>query len=175
MASSPSPAPAPVPPNAFVHIAPDDTVTVIVKHIEFGQGPLTGLATLVAEELDADWAQVRGALAHADDTLYANLAFGMQGTGGSTALGNSFLQMRGAGAAMRQMLVETAAEAWGVPAAEITVAKGRITHPSGKESGFGAFAEAAAQRPVPEGGKDLLAAIEPGMDGQVVLDAGGYL
>lgn len=144
------PAPAPVPPNAFVHIAPDDTVTVIVKHIEFGQGPLTGLATLVAEELDADWAQVRGALAHADDTLYANLAFGMQGTGGSTALGNSFLQMRGAGAAMRQMLVETAAEAWGVPAAEITVAQGRITHPSGKESGFGAFAEAAAQRPVPD-------------------------
>ena len=144
------PAPAPVPPNAFVHIAPDDTVTVIVKHIEFGQGPLTGLATLVAEELDADWAQIRGALAHADDTLYANLAFGMQGTGGSTALGNSFLQMRGAGAAMRQMLVDTAAEAWGVPAAEITVAKGRITHPSGKDSGFGAFAEAAAQRPVPE-------------------------
>ena len=145
-----APAAPQVPPSAFVHIAPDDTVTVIVKHIEFGQGPLTGLATLVAEELDADWAQVRGALAHADDALYANLAFGMQGTGGSTALGNSFLQMRSAGAAVRQMLVEAAAEEWGVPATEIAVSKGRITHPSGKDSGFGAFAEAAATRPVPE-------------------------
>lgn len=143
------PAAPAVPPGAFIHIAPDDTVTVIVKHIEFGQGPLTGLATLVAEELDADWSQMRGALAHADDALYANLAFGMQGTGGSTALGNSFLQMRGAGAAVRQMLVETAAEAWGVPPAEIVVAKGRISHPSGRESGFGAFASAAALRPVP--------------------------
>ena len=143
------PAAPAVPPNAFIHVAPDDTVTVIVKHIEFGQGPLTGLATLVAEELDADWSQMRGALAHADDALYANLAFGMQGTGGSTALGNSFLQMRGAGAAVRQMLVETAAEARGVPPAEIAVARGRISHPSGRDSGFGAFAEAAAQRPVP--------------------------
>ncbi|WP_134724217.1 xanthine dehydrogenase family protein molybdopterin-binding subunit [Paracoccus luteus] len=148
-AAAAAPAAPAIPPGAFIHIAPDDTVTVIVKHIEFGQGPLTGLATLVAEELDADWSQMRGALAHADDALYANLAFGMQGTGGSTALGNSFLQMRAAGAAVRQMLVETAAEEWGVPAAEIAVAKGRITHPSGKESGFGALADAAAQRPVP--------------------------
>ena len=54
----------------------------------------TGLATLVAEELDADWAQMRGALAHADDQIYANLLFGMQGTGGSTAIANSFDQMR---------------------------------------------------------------------------------
>ncbi|AXC50684.1 xanthine dehydrogenase family protein molybdopterin-binding subunit [Paracoccus suum] len=150
-AAAPSAAnPPPIPPNAFVQIAPDDTVTVVIKHIEFGQGPLTGLATLVAEELDADWAQMRGALAPANTPLYANLLMGAQGTGGSTAIANSFVQMRRAGAQARAMLVAAAAAEWGVPAAEITVAKGRIAHPSGKESGFGAFAEAAAQQTAPE-------------------------
>lgn len=68
--------------NAFIRIAPDDTVYVLSKHIEFGQGPYTGLATLVAEELDADWSQIRAAAAPADDKIYANLIFGVQGTGG---------------------------------------------------------------------------------------------
>lgn len=145
-----APTPAPVPPGAFIYVAPDDTVTVMVKHIEMGQGPLTGLATLVAEELDADWSQMRAASAPADDTKYANLAFGTQGTGGSTAIANSFTQMRTAGAQVRRMLVEAAAESWNVDPAEIVVAKGRITHPSGRESGFGALADAAAARPVPQ-------------------------
>ncbi len=70
-------------PNAFVRIAADDTVTVLIKHIEFGQGPFTGLATLVAEELDADWAKVRAEHAPSNPELYKNLAFGVQGTGGS--------------------------------------------------------------------------------------------
>lgn len=143
------PKPGPVPTSAFVHVAPDDTVTVMVKHLEMGQGPLTGLTTLVADEMDADWSQMRGSLAPADK-VYANLAFGMQGTGGSTAMANSFIQMRTAGAQARAMLVEAAAQAWGVPASEITVSKGRITHASGKDSGFGAFADAAAKLPVPE-------------------------
>ena len=77
-----------------MRIAPDDTVTVLIKHIEFGQGPYTGLATLVAEELDADWSQMRAAAAPADAELYKNFAFGMQGTGGSTAMANSYEQMR---------------------------------------------------------------------------------
>lgn len=136
-------------PNAFVRIAPDDTVTVLVKHIEFGQGPFTGLATLVAEELDADWSQMRAEHAPADVKLYANLAFGMQGTGGSTAIANSYEQMRRAGATARAMLVQAAATAWKVPAAEITVEKGVLKHASGKQGRFGEFAEAASKLQVP--------------------------
>ena len=79
----------PVSPNAFIRIAPDSTVTVLIKHIEFGQGPNTGLATLVAEELDADWAQMRAISAPGDDKLYANLSMGTQLTGGSSAMANS--------------------------------------------------------------------------------------
>ncbi|MCP3054331.1 xanthine dehydrogenase family protein molybdopterin-binding subunit [Aurantimonas marianensis] len=136
--------------NAFVRIAPDGLVTVLSKHIEFGQGPYTGLTTLVAEELDADWSQMRVAAAPADDELYANLAFGIQGTGGSTAIANSYEQMRKAGATARAMLVAAAAEEWGVSAEEITVAKGRIRHAaSGKESGFGELAEKAATMEAP--------------------------
>lgn len=140
----------PFAPNAFIRIGTDDLVTVMIKHIEMGQGPYTGLATLVAEELDADWAQMRAMGAPADDTLYANLAFGAQGTGGSTAIANSFMQMRKAGAAARAMLVAAAAQEWGVPAAEITVKAGVVAHPSGKSSGFGALTEKAATQPVPE-------------------------
>lgn len=136
-------------PNAFVRIAPDDTVTVLVKHIEFGQGPFTGLATLVAEELDADWNQMRAEHAPADAKLYANLAFGMQGTGGSTAIANSFEQMRRAGATARAMLVQAAAAAWKVPAAEITVEKGVLRHASGKQGRFGEFAAAASKLQAP--------------------------
>ncbi len=133
-------------PNAFVRIAPDSTVTVLIKHIEFGQGPYTGLTTLVAEELDADWAQMRATSAPADTNLYKNLAFGVQGTGGSTAIANSFEQMRKAGAAARSMLVAAAASAWGVPAAEITVTKGVIRHSGSNKAGsFGEFAAAAAK------------------------------
>ncbi|WHZ34213.1 xanthine dehydrogenase family protein molybdopterin-binding subunit [Sagittula sp. MA-2] len=137
-------------PNAFVRVAPDDTVTVMIKHIEFGQGPNTGLATLVAEELDADWSQMRAESAPANTELYKNLAFGMQGTGGSTAMANSYMQMRKAGAAARAMLVAAAAEEWGVPASEITVENGIVSHPDGQSSGFGALAEKAAMQTVPE-------------------------
>lgn len=137
--------------NAFVRVAPDGTVTVLCKHIEVGQGPYTGLATLVAEELDADWSQMRATASPTDDKIYANLMFGIQGTGGSTAIANSYEQMRKAGAMARAMLVAAAAQSWGVPAAEITVAKGRIGHAaSGKESGFGELAELAATMPAPE-------------------------
>lgn len=137
-------------PNAFIRVAPDSTVTVLVKHIEFGQGPFTGLATLAAEEMDADWSQMRSEHAPADVKLYANLAFGVQGTGGSTAIANSWEQMRKAGATARAMLVQAAADAWKVPAAEIKVDSGVISHASGKQGRFGEFAEAAAKLPVPE-------------------------
>ncbi|MEQ8823470.1 MAG: xanthine dehydrogenase family protein molybdopterin-binding subunit [Filomicrobium sp.] len=138
-------------PNAFVRIDPDSTVTVLIKHIEFGQGPYTGLSTLVAEELDADWGQMRAQSAPANNDLYKNLVFGVQGTGGSTAMANSFQQMRKAGAAARAVLVEAASKAWGVPADDITVKKGVIAHEaSGKSGSFGDFAAAAAKLTPPE-------------------------
>jgi isoquinoline 1-oxidoreductase beta subunit len=138
-------------PNAFIRVGTDDTVTVLVKHIEFGQGPLTGLTTLVAEELDADWSQMRAEHAPSNVELYKNLLFGVQGTGGSTAIANSYEQMRKAGATARAMLVQAAANAWGVPASEITVERGVLRHPgSGREGRFGQFAEAAARLSAPE-------------------------
>ncbi|SDE60181.1 isoquinoline 1-oxidoreductase, beta subunit [Paracoccus isoporae] len=141
----------PFAPNAFVRIGTDDVVTVMIKHIEMGQGPYTGLATLVAEELDADWSQMRAEGAPADGQAYANLAMGVQLTGGSTAIANSFMQMRKAGAAARAMLVAAAAEEWGVPAAEITVKAGVVAHEgTGRSSGFGALSQAASRLPVPE-------------------------
>lgn len=141
--------PAPPMPNAFIRIAPDNTVTVLIKHVDMGQGVTTGLPTIVAEELDADWGQMRTAFAPADAKLYNNLAFGpVQGTGGSTSIANSWEQLRRAGAAARAMLVEAAARQWGVPADSITVEKGVLK--SGPHSGrFGDFAEAAAKLPVP--------------------------
>ena len=132
--------------DAFVRIAPDNTVTVIIKHLEMGQGVTTGLPTIVAEELDADWSQMRFDFAPADAERYKNLAFGMQGTGGSTAINNSYDQLRKAGATARAMLVQAAAQAWKVPAGEITVSKGVVSHAGSKHSAtFGELAERAAK------------------------------
>ncbi|WP_248304444.1 molybdopterin cofactor-binding domain-containing protein [Breoghania sp. L-A4] len=132
-------------PNPFVKIAADNTVTVIARNFEMGQGTTTGFATLVAEELDADWDQVVTEQAPADVTKYKNPAFGMQGTGGSTAMASSYLDYRKAGAAARDLLVRAAASDWGVPASEITVAKGVVAHSSsGKSAPFGALVARAA-------------------------------
>ena len=139
-------------PNAFIRINSDNSVTVIIKHLEMGQGTHTGLATLVAEELDAAWSQIRVEAAPANPALYNNLFWGpMQGTGGSTAMANSFEQMRKAGAAARHMLVAAAAKKWDVAADEITVRDGVIHHQaSNKLSSFAAMAELAAQQPIPQ-------------------------
>lgn len=142
----------PLEPNAFVRIDLDGTVTVLAKHLEMGQGSYTGLATLLAEELDADWDKVRVEGAPADVKRYNNLAFGpMQGTGGSTAMANSWEQMRNAGATAKAMLVAAAAQRWSVPAGEISVSQGVVSHAgSGRSAGFGELVEAAASLPVPE-------------------------
>lgn len=137
-------------PNAFVRIAEDSTVTVLSKHVEMGQGSYTGLATIVAEELDADWNQIRVEGAPADAKLYNNLAFGpFQGTGGSTAIANSYDQLKQAGATARAMLVTAAANRWKVPANEITIAAGVVQHKSGKSARFGELVADASQLPVP--------------------------
>jgi isoquinoline 1-oxidoreductase beta subunit len=140
-------------PNAFVQITPDDWVVVIVKHLEMGQGTTTGIATLVAEELDADWARVRAEYAPSDPVRYKNTAFGAQGTGGSTAMRAGYEQMRKAGATARAMLVQAAAGSWGVSASEIAVSKSTLSHPSGKRASFGEMARLAAKLPVPEDAK----------------------
>jgi isoquinoline 1-oxidoreductase beta subunit len=139
-------------PNAFVRIGTDNTVTVIVKHLEMGQGTYTGLPTLVAEELDADWSQIRVEGAPADASRYNNLFLGtMQGTGGSTALANSYEQMRKAGAAARAMLLAAAAERWNVAPDSITIARGVVVHPpSNRKTTFGQLAASAAKQPVPQ-------------------------
>lgn len=139
-------------PNAFVRVGADNTVTVIVKHLEMGQGTYTGLPTLVAEELDADWSQMRVEGAPADAKRYNNLFMGeVQLTGGSTALANSYEQLRKAGATARVMLIGAAAERWRVPASEITVSKGVVEHrKSKKRAKFGELAAAAATQVVPD-------------------------
>src|SRR5881628_3436796 len=140
----------PLAPNAFVRVGTDNLVTVICKHHEMGQGNTTGLATLVAEELDADWSLVRTEYAPSDANLYKNLAFGLQGTGGSSAIANSFLQYRSAGATARAMLIAAAAEAWRVPASEIRTSKSTLTHASGRRATYGEMAVAASRQTPPD-------------------------
>lgn len=137
-------------PNGFLRIAPDGSVTVIAKHLEMGQGVFTGLATLVAEELDADWNQVRVEAAPVDTHTYKNLAFGSQGTGGSSSIANSYEQMRQAGAAARALLVTAAASLWDVDAATVTVEAGVVKHrASDKTATFGELTDAASKLPLP--------------------------
>jgi isoquinoline 1-oxidoreductase beta subunit len=133
----------------FVHIRPDNTVVVLSKHLDKGQGTASGLATLVADELDAAWEQVTVEFAPSNPQLYANSLFGVQGTGGSTAMANSFLQYRAAGAAAKAMIVAAAAKSWGVPAAEITVSNGVVSHGSGNSATLGELAGLASAEEVP--------------------------
>jgi isoquinoline 1-oxidoreductase beta subunit len=137
--------------NAFVAISPDNTVRIYIKHLEMGQGVFTGLATCIAEEMDADWAQVVCEHAPVDTAKYANLLMGQQATGGSTAIANSFMQMRNAGAAAKAMIVAAAAQRWNVPVGDIRVSDGVVTHGAHSAS-FGELAiDAAAQStPTPE-------------------------
>ena len=129
-------------PNAFLRIGADNTVTVISKHLEMGQGTYTGLATIVAEELDAAWSQVRVEGAPADARRYNNLSWGAaQGTGGSTAIANSWEQLRKAGASARAMLIAAAAQQWKAPAEEVSVNEGIVTHTrSQRKASFGQLA-----------------------------------
>lgn len=138
-------------PNAFVRVAPDNTVTVLVRHIEFGQGPFTGLATLVAEEMDAAWSQMRAEHSPTDQALYQNQLFGFQITGGSTSLPSSYLPLRQAGAQARALLVNAAADRWSVPTSELAVREGVIYHRvSNRRATFGDLARRAAKMKPPK-------------------------
>jgi isoquinoline 1-oxidoreductase beta subunit len=132
----------------FIKIAPDGAVTVINKHIEFGQGSHAGLAAIVAEEMDADWTKVGFEQAPANTKIYANTLMGVQGTGGSTAIANSWTQLRKAGAGARALFVQAAAAKWSVPASEITVQDSVVSHASGKQASFAELLpDAAKQKP----------------------------
>lgn len=168
--------------NGWVKMGLDNSVTVMMAKSEMGQGVHTGLAMLLAEELDADWARVR--VEHAPiDTIYNNLAgvvdglpfhpddnsalkataqwltaklmreFGVMMTGGSSSIKDLWLPMREAGASARAMLIEAASRQWQLPASECTAALGRVTHPSGRSTSFGELAQAASQLPLPEAPK----------------------
>ncbi len=135
----------------WIVIQPDDTVVIRIARSELGQGTFTGLAMLVAEELECDWSKVRAEYADVNEHVRRNRVFGSMSTGGSRGIRDSQDYMRKGGAAAREMLVAAAAQQWGVPAAECSVAKGVITHaPSSRSTTFGKVAAAASQLEVPK-------------------------
>ncbi len=140
--------PAPIPPNAFVRIAPDNTVTILLKHSEMGQGIWTSMPMVLADELDCDWANVRAEHAPAAPA-YAHTAFGIQMTGGSTSTWESFDQLRHAGAMARALLIAAAAQKWKMNAADCRTENGFVICGSNKAS-YGELADAAAKLPLPE-------------------------
>ena len=148
---------APTRPNrnpfeGYVRIGTDNTVTVYSAHMDMGQGCYHGIATLVAEELDADWAQLHAEGAAGATELYGNLVWGgtAQGTGGSTAMASSWERYRKAGATARAMLMSAAAREWKVRPDQIRVEKGVIYGPGDRRASFGEFADLAAREPVPQ-------------------------
>ena len=138
-----------IPPNAFLRIAKDGSVTVQVKHLEFGQGVMTSLPMLVAEELECDWTKVRSELAPAG-AAYAHTMFGMQMTGGSSSVVNSWEQLRTVGAMARTMLITAAANQWKVDPAKCRAENGVVIGPAGQKANYGALAGAANALKVPE-------------------------
>ncbi len=136
-------------PNAFIRIGSDNRVTVICGLSEMGQGVLTAIPMLVAEELEADWSRIKVEQAPADPA-FANPILGFQATGGSTSVRVSWEPMRKAGATAREMLIAAAAETWKVDASECRTEKGRVLHKSGKTLSYGKLAARAAEQPVPK-------------------------
>ena len=149
--AEPEPAQGLFDPNLFLKIGADNSVTIISKHFEMGQGVTTGLATLIAEELEADWSMIRFEFAPNDAKLHNNLLLGpVMGTGGTTSMAEAWEQMRKVGAAARMMLVTAAAAKWNVPAGEIRVEKGIVSHAaSSHRAGLGEVAGDAMRVPVP--------------------------
>ena len=132
--------------TCWVVIAPDDTVTIRIARAEMGQGALTGLAMLVAEELECDWAKVRTEFVRPAENLRRDRIWGDMSTGASRSIATSQLYLRQAGAAARDMLIAAAAARWNVPAAQCSAQASMISHvPSGRTLSFGAVAADAAK------------------------------
>jgi isoquinoline 1-oxidoreductase beta subunit len=135
--------------NAFVHVSPENVVTILIGKSEMGQGVITSLSMLAAEELECDWKRIRFEFAPAA-TVYFDPAFHMQGTGGSQTIHSGWVPMRQAGATAREMLIAAAAQKWGVDASECHAENGEVVHTSSKRRlSYGSVAEAAAKIPPP--------------------------
>jgi isoquinoline 1-oxidoreductase beta subunit len=136
--------------NAWIHVGTNDVVTIFIDKSEMGQGILTGLSMLAAEELECDWNKIRTEFAPADK-VYINPHIGAQGTGASSATRTSWIPLRKAGAAARMMLLEAAARNWGVDESECRAENGSILHvATQRRQTYGSVAEAAAKLPLPE-------------------------
>jgi len=138
------------PPNAFIRIMPDDSITIVVNKSEMGQGVYTSLPMLIAEELEADWSRIRVESAPVA-AVYNHTGFGMQMTGGSSSIPSSWEQLRRVGASARVLLIRAAAKQWGVPESECNAVNSEVMHKkSGKKTSYGKLAAAAATLPLPE-------------------------
>src|SRR5215471_5983185 len=137
------------PPDAFVHVRPDGKITITVNRLEFGQGVQTALPMILADEMDADWAQVIAELAPAAD-VYKDPLFGIQMVGGSGSIAHSFQQYRELGARVRAMLVAAAADQWKVSPDQCRTEASVVHGPGGKSATYAQLAEPAAKQPVPQ-------------------------
>ena len=138
-------------PNAWVHIADDNTITLISARSEMGQGVYTSMPMLIAEELNVDVRKVRVAIAPPNAKVYGNaLLGGPQLTGGSTSVRDAWEKLRVAGAQVREMLVAAAADRWKVDASTLKAHNGMVTGAHGKKASYGQLAAAASQLPGPE-------------------------
>jgi isoquinoline 1-oxidoreductase subunit beta len=136
--------------NAWVHVGTDDFVTILIDKSEMGQSILTGLAMIAADELDCDWKKVHTEFAPADK-VYFNPRFGAQGTGGSSGTPTSWNPLRKASATARALLMQAAAQKWGVDASECRAESSTVIHAATKRTlTYGSLAEAASQLPVPQ-------------------------
>jgi isoquinoline 1-oxidoreductase beta subunit len=133
----------------WIVIQPDDTVIIRIARSELGQGSFTGLAQLLAEELECDWGKVKPEYADVNMHMRRNRIFKDMSTGGSRGIRDSHEYVRQGGAAAREMLIAAAAQQWNVPASECSVSKGVVRHPSGKTARYGELAGLAATLPVP--------------------------
>src|SRR5712672_3575857 len=138
-------------PNAFIRIDNAGETTLVMPQVEMGQGIYTAVAMILAEELDADFAKVTLEHAPPNEKLYANPAFGVQATGGSTSVRAFWEPLREAGASTRAMLVQAAAQQWQVEPASCTASNGEVTHKeSGRKLSYGVLATAAGSQTPPK-------------------------
>jgi len=135
-------------PSAFLHIAADGSTTITINRLDFGQGVQTSLPMILAEELDADWSQVKS-VHGSNDPAYVDPLFGMHITGGSGSIAHSYTQYRELGARARAMLVQAAAARWKVEPGSLRTRNGQVIGPAGQQLGYGELAEAAMALPVP--------------------------
>ena len=137
-------APLPVKPNAYIHIDSDNVVTFVITKVEMGQGTITSLSQILADELDCDWNCVRTEFAPVDPSCYGP----MQGVFGSTSIRTQWMPLRKAGAATRQMLMEAAAQKWNIDVTQVRTEQGFLLA-NGQRISYGSVAEAAAKLAVP--------------------------